>query len=213
MLQYLQLEGCDLHVDSLPFITASKHLQQLHLVYVKLIGDIETVSESAPPVVTGPPSLALFMEEFTASTSAARAWLYSLLRWLGPRLRSIEYMCSDDSADSDSDSVEPVQQVLQAASEGHLAGLRRLFVTNSHVEALVAGLEVPKTYLEMLPGTCPSLEHLRLDNVVLTDAQLLSVLMAMPALQHLELFAVDQEDSVQPEPAPLQWPGQLARSP
>jgi hypothetical protein len=163
--------------------------------------DIKTLIDSAPPpVMSGPPSLALFIGEVSAPSDAAaqRTWIYYLLRWLGPRLRSIEYTftCGDAAG--------PVQQVLRVTSEGHLVGLRRLIVTNNQPEAGSYFEE----HLRVLPTTCPHLEYLRLDHVALLNARLLSILMAMPALEHLELFAVGHKDTLQPKPAPIPvaWP-------
>jgi hypothetical protein len=193
-LKHLYMAGCELHVSSLPCITAIKHLEQLHLMNVKLVGDMETLKE-APPAVSGPPSVTLVM---AAVTAGQPGWVYSLLRFLGPCLRSIKY--TEYAAEAGT-----VQQVLKAASEGHLFGLRRLFVKYESVKGWV----VSKEYIEVLPATCPLLEYLRLDNVVLPDRRLLPILMAMPALEHLELYAAAQKEVFQAAATPLaiHWPG------
>jgi hypothetical protein len=82
-------------------------------------------------------------------------------------------------------------------------------VIHNHVK----GYREFREQLKLLPTTCPHLEYLRLDNVVLPDVWLLSVLMAMPALEQLELFAVDYKDAWQPEPTPLPvaWPADKDR--
>jgi hypothetical protein len=109
---------------------------------------------------------------------------------MGPHLSSIKYMYS---------SVDTAEvQVLKATSEGHLTGLRRLFVTNNQAKGWRVLQEHFIKHSKVLPTACPHLEYLRLDNVVLPDVRLLSGLMAMPTLEHLKLFALNGSRSPTP---------------
>jgi hypothetical protein len=78
-----------------------------------------------------------------------------------------------------------------------------LGVTNNQARGWVDSEQL----LRALPTTCPRLEYLKLDNVLLERVRLLPTFMAMPALEHLELFAVNYRTwAAPPTPLPVAWP-------
>jgi hypothetical protein len=196
-LEELHLSGCELHADSLPHLVASRQLQRLELNYVKLIGG----TEGASPQLAGPASITLGMAGIVTMSPDGEGQpdrIGSLLRRLAPRLRSIEYTCSNLNP------ADEVEQVLKVASEGVMPALKRLQLTHRPR----VGWAVFEQYMRLLPAACPALQYLRLDNVLLPDQAMLPSFMAMSGLEHLELFALAPPSEWQPPSYPLKvdWP-------